>query len=116
MLLSGASDMRLLLALLLTLPASSLACSMKVTWIPPTTYTDGSPLPLTDIVRYELRCQHELVPKVILKYPKAGLKGYNLSSEKFVVGPYSCIMRTHALRDKVALVSDPSNVARFVCQ
>lgn len=101
---------------LLTIPLQSQACGMKIYWRPPTFYTDGVPLPLAAISRYELQCKHELVPGTIKKFPKARTRGYLLSSEDYTPGPYSCIMFTYALRGGILRVSEPSTPVTFLCQ
>lgn len=105
--------MRLLLAILLTLPAHSMACTMGLSWIAPTTRENGQPLPRSEISRYELRCVGLNVRGSIVKFAKGGTNGYRISSEKLPAGRYSCVAITH---DTKGVASMPSIAAQGECR
>ncbi len=105
--------MRLLLAILLTLPAQTMACTMGLTWTAPTTRENGQPLPRAEISRFEIRCVGLNVRGSIVKFAKGGTNGYRISSAKLPAGRYSCVAITH---DTKGVASMPSMAAQGECR
>jgi len=105
--------MKLLLAILLTLPAHAMACTMGLSWTAPTSRENGQPLARSEISRYELRCVGVNVRGSIVKYAKGQTNGYRISSAKLPAGTYSCVAITH---DKMGVASMPSAPAMGECR
>lgn len=105
--------MRLLLAILLTLPAPAMACTMGLTWTAPTQRENGQPLPRAEISRFEIRCVGLNVRGSVVKFAKGGTNGYRIGSAKLPAGRYSCVAITH---DTDGVASIPSAAAQGECR
>lgn len=74
-------------------------------WVPPTEYVDGAPLPDDEIASYNIYCNSVLLANV----PNTG--GTNTwTSDPLPDGSYSCFATTIAVNGEE---SDPSNSANF---
>lgn len=105
--------MRLLLAILLTLPANAMACTMGATWTQQLLRETYQAMPRSEIARFELRCVGVNVRGSIVKFAKGQTNGYRISSTKLPAGRYSCVAITH---DKNGVASMPSAVAMGECR
>ena len=105
--------MRLILAILLTLPAHTMACTMGATWTQQLLRETYQPMPRAEISRFEIRCVGLNVRGSIVKFAKGGTNGYRISSEKLPAGRYSCVAITH---DTKGVASMPSMAAQGECR
>ncbi len=104
--------MKFLLAFLLALPTYAIACTMALTWTPPTKRENGTPLLPAEITKYELRCANIYTTNSITRSAKPNTRGYRISSARLPAGRYSCVAITHAGN----LVSKPSAPAEGDCK
>jgi hypothetical protein len=85
--------------------SATTAVARTFTWIPPTTYTNGLPLPPAELFAYDLTCNGAIVA--------SGIPGGTNASAVVafnVPGDYSCTLRAY---DVFGNVSEPSNANAF---
>lgn len=102
--------MKILLTVLILISTSVLAdlpFQPRITWTPPTQYTDNSPLdPLVDLVEYKLDCTGPVNINLSLSNL---LIEYEAPLGQFVAGSYSCTMAAVATNGGVSANSLPVN-------
>lgn len=99
---------KLLLCLLLVSPLVFAVGEKTFTWTPPTTYTDGTPLPQEKIAAYEIQCDGALlatVPNVPLNTDR-----YDAPPGTFAVGEHTCVAFTVTTEGEK---SGPSGAVNF---
>lgn len=83
------------------------ACTLGVTWVAPAAYENGTPLPASQIARYEIRCTGIGVSGSVVKFAKGGTRGYRIQSAKLPAGQYSCTALTHTVDGRISRPAVP---------
>ena len=112
--------MRALFAIVCVLVAAQAAADLpyqpRISWSPPTEFTDNTPLdPLTDLAEYRLYCTPQMPtdPQVIAAAPPYE---WEAPAGFFLPGDYTCYMTAVATPAKGGLESAPSQTKSFTVE
>lgn len=101
-------QLRIFLALMVLSPLVFAVGEKTFTFIPPTQFEDGTPLPQSSIAAYDIECDGSLL--VTLPNQPQGTDTYQAPPDTFATGVHTCVAFTVTTE---GVRSQPSNQVNF---